>query len=535
MTLSPNTTLAHDKIISKIGAGVIVAVLLAFVFASSLQAQSQDDNKTIHNAGKLLVQKEKYSVYENAHWANGFQKSTCVGDSMYLVVVYDIAPNESVDMSLDKFFTEVQPATTQLPNCVYNYYLQKFYSKWTSKTYNLDIYLKNSWFAMDKDKRYRVEYQSAADLKGEEIPFMRLSILDHSEVSKKSRWALNDGYGDSYFEEYVRITDPRYVFDGSQVNERASKGTPANWNLLNARKIVADKKSKDEYDRSPAAIQARAAEAEKLRIANAEAEERSRIANETKRREVNLAKAADVFKFYKENAPATYDFSGYANQIVFQNIYAGKFEPFTGGHATRESWVSSTVRSGFGNADVRNPFGFLLNLMETTADASDIRGRRDALDGVFYAYHLVYKEQCFSNKEMPWDVSAVVFYLTRSGAKVEDSETKGNVYLVRKPFLNTFNGSYGNVGSTANVSPSVPQSLTNDFRKFLKTEGCASPTTRYFETNLYLATEWMPPLQELQEFIHEEKSHTEPKMTTTTQKPAPKNENAKPKTRRNRP
>ncbi len=500
----------------------IVFVLLAFVFAASLQAQSQDDKKISHNAGKLLVEKEQYSVYENAHWSNSFQRSTCVGDSMYLVVVYDIAPNESVDMSVDTFFREIQPATTKLPNCVYNHYVQKFYNKWTSKSYHLEIYLKNFWFAMDKGKRYRVEYQSAADLKGDEIPFMRLTILDHAEVWEKSRWALNDGYGDSYFKENIRISDQR-------------KGSSANWNLSNARKIIADQKSKDEYERSPAVIAARAAEAEKLRIANAEAAERSRKANETKRREANLAKAADVFKFYKKNAPAIYDFSGYANQNVFQHIYAGKFDPFTGGHATRESWVSSTVHSGFGNADVRNPFGFLLNLLETTADASDIRGRRNALDGVFYAYHLVYKEQCFSNKEMPWDVSALMFYLTRNGATVEGSETKGNVYLVRKPFLKTFNGSYGNLGSSANVSPSVPESFTNDLRKFLRTEGCASATTRYFETNLYLATEWMPPLQQLQEFIQVEKPHAEPekpKVTTATQKPTPKNENAKPKTRR---
>lgn len=484
--------------LSTFGNGRLRRILSQESVTEPSRSQNQDDKKTIHNAGKLLVEKEKYRVYENAHWANGFQGSTCSGDMMYLVVVYDIAPNESVDMSLDKFFKEIQPATTKLPNCVYNYYVQKSYDKWTSKQYNIDIYLKNSWFEMDKGNRYRVEYQSAADLKGEEIPFMRLTILDHAEVWKKSRWALSDGYGDSYFKEYIRISDQRYVFDGSEVNERANNGNPANWNLLNARKIIADQKSKDEYDNSPAVIKAKQEEAEKARIAGEEAAKKARIASEAKRRAENLAKAADVLRSYKKDAPATYDFSGYANQNVFQSIYTGKFEPFTGGHESREAWVSSSIRSGFGNADARNPFGFLLNLMETTADAADIRERRDALDGMFYAYHLIYKEQCLSNKEMPWDVSALIFYLERNGVKVEDSEVKGNVYLVRKPFLKAFNRAYGNVGSTDNVNPSVPDSLATDFRKFLKTEGCSSATTRSFEINLYLAAEWLSPLQELQ-------------------------------------
>jgi hypothetical protein len=254
--------------------------------------------------------------------------------------------------------------------------------------------------------------------------------------------------------------------------------------------------------------------------------------------EGNLAKAAEVFKFYKKGAPPTYDFSGYANQPLFQNIYAGKFEPFTGGFESREAWVSGNIRSGFGNADARNPFGFLLNLLDTTADAADIRARRDALDGVFYAYHLAYKEQCALNTEMPWDVSALTFYLTRNGVRVEDSEVEGNVHLVRKPFLKTFNGSYGNLGNTANVTPPIPDALTNDFRKFLKTEGCSSAAVRYFETNLYLATEWMPPLQQLQEFIRVEQPKPvveQPKAQTEAQKTKPQNEKVRPRPRRRRP
>lgn len=187
-----------------------------------------------------------------------------------------------------------------------------------------------------------------------------------------------------------------------------------------------------------------------------------------------------------------------------QNVYSGNFEPFTGGHRTYNDWKSSTIHSGFGNADVRNPLGFLLNLTETAAKASEVSNRRDALALSYYVYHITYQEQCGTDKEMPWGVSALEFFLTENDVEVSGSRTKGNVYVVREPFRGAFNEAYGTVGNTNNVSPSITPPIQNDFRKFLKQEGCTSPAVRFFETNLYLAMKWQLPLQELKDHLNSE-------------------------------
>lgn len=89
----------------------------------------------------------------------------------------------------------------------------------------------------------------------------------------------------------------------------------------------------------------------------------------------------------------------------------------------------------------------------------------------------------------------------------ETDRIVGQTYLydVRTPFSQTFMDTYraANQGGLAQVITGVAfttkEGFEADFRKFLKADGCSSPAVRHFEINLYLATKWLLPLQELQQ------------------------------------
>ncbi len=250
-----------------------------------------------------------------------------------------------------------------------------------------------------------------------------------------------------------------------------------------------------EEDKKRAAEEA----AERARI-KAEQQRQAEIQRQEKlkkRQEDHRARARDVLPLLKANSPEQYSFSGYSTQNTLEKIYRGDFEQFTGGFESLAD-ATKSVRSAFGNADPRNPFGFLAELVASGFEVEDMVNRRRSINTIFYTYHNVYKDQCYSNKEVPWEVSEIwVFFLSQGDVRVEGSEKTGVVILIRAPYKETYDRVYSSLANTSNVSPSLPESYANDFRQFLKAEGCASPAVRRFEVNLYLATGWLLSLHEL--------------------------------------
>jgi hypothetical protein len=272
-----------------------------------------------------------------------------------------------------------------------------------------------------------------------------------------------------------------------------SDGTPSFASITNLRAELQVRQAKIDEEARIRREQAAAAEAARI----AEAKRQADIKNASRRAE-DRSRASEILKFYKKGAIANYDFSEFSSRKMLQNIYQGDFSDYTGGY---QSWTEATksVSSTFRDADVRNPFGFLLNLIGTTVEVSDVRSRRDTINLIFYSYHNVYKDVCSNSTSIPWTKSERwVFYVTRNDVKVEGSETVGVSILIRKPYKELYDRIYGNLGNTRNVNPDIPQSYIYDFQKLLKTEGCASASIRHFETNLYLATIWSLPIQELQ-------------------------------------
>jgi hypothetical protein len=244
--------------------------------------------------------------------------------------------------------------------------------------------------------------------------------------------------------------------------------------------------------RDRAAAERATREAEQQRQAEQAQQERSQ-----RRQDEHRAQARDVLALLKPHAPERFSFSGYGTQTTLEQIYNGDFKPFTGGYESASD-ATKSVRSAFGNADPRNPFGFLGDLIVSGLEVDEVAQRRRSINTIFYTYHNVYKDQCFTNKEVAWTASALwTFYVTRGGVKVEGSERDGVMIPVRLPYKETYDSVYSNLASSSNVTPDFPQAYQQDFRDFLKSEGCASPAVRRFEANLYLATRWLMPLQQL--------------------------------------
>jgi hypothetical protein len=236
-------------------------------------------------------------------------------------------------------------------------------------------------------------------------------------------------------------------------------------------------------------------EAERKR--QAEIERQQKIAG---KREADRARAAEVLRYLRKGSPEKYNFSGYEFRDALQNIYDGNFEPFTGGYESEIEYKSKYLGSMLGSLYEKDANAALTSIFSSTAKTLDMVQRRGFVEMAYYAYQNVYAQQCISNKEIPWAISeAYIFYTTRNGIRVPGSERDGIVRPVRHPFKSRYDEIYGNYGKNKNESPTIPQTFLNDFGKFLKVEGCASPAVRQFEVNLYLVAEWLLPVKELQQ------------------------------------
>lgn len=234
-----------------------------------------------------------------------------------------------------------------------------------------------------------------------------------------------------------------------------------------------------------------AAEAEARRIEEARRAEQERLQKQAAKRERNRAQAAPLLALYKLNAPARYNFAGYEQQQVLQDIYLGNFTPFNGDYesdADAELRATRALLNGYFQKDLDSS---LARMPDAVKEAATFARLRLPLKIAYFAYHEAYAEQCRTNHEIAWGVATI-----RRGDQTYN-------YYVRMPFGETFNSSYNaaNGGAVAQVligtAPTPKGDFDRDFRRFLKAEGCASPAVRHFELNLHLATDWKLPLQEL--------------------------------------
>jgi hypothetical protein len=230
------------------------------------------------------------------------------------------------------------------------------------------------------------------------------------------------------------------------------------------------------------------------------------------------AQAGEVLKFLKKGALDNYDFSAYNHQLDLKRVYSGDFEPYTGDYESDGQLQLSALGGyvqGVVNRDIRA-------MSVNSLDPVKIARERDGIYMSYYAYHNVYAQRCRSNMEIPWgENTAYEFYKTANGSRIYGSERRGTVISIRVPFVKRYDAIYGDYGK-ANVSPE--RGWIDDFERFLTAEGCASPTVRKFEVNLYLAVNWLLPLQVLQE---PEKKEIEPRTPT----PKPKTPSTKPRSR----
>ena len=243
---------------------------------------------------------------------------------------------------------------------------------------------------------------------------------------------------------------------------------------------------------------------EERKLKEEEEKRKAAIAFE-KKKESHRAKAATVLGLYKKGGGLKYDFSGYSQKQDLENIYSGNFEPFTGGYESsvlQKQQVSFLgILTGGGTYE-----SAMARLNEELAKTRDVMSHRLPIMIAYFAYHQAYEKQCFpSNNEFPWTKGSYktdVVY-TRGIFEVNRIEGQTYVYYVREPFFNAFDKTQraaqeGNLAQFfAGVPLSTRTSFENDFVRFLNKEGCNSPKVRSLEINLYLASEWLLPLQEL--------------------------------------
>jgi hypothetical protein len=256
-----------------------------------------------------------------------------------------------------------------------------------------------------------------------------------------------------------------------------------------------------------------------------EAEEK-RQAELRKQRQLELTKAkgAPVFKYYKKGVPGKYSFSGYNQQTALESIYAGDFEPFTGGNDKDSLKVSNVLQMIL-------PGGSVNQARQEMERVKTVARLRIPLRIAYFTYHQVFEEECASNLEMPWSAASFRTDTVKFRGFLEVGRIKGQTYIykVRTPFVEMFMDTYDTVHRGAfaqyitGVDFNTKSEFETDFRKFLRAEKCASPAVRHFETNLFLATEWLLPLQSLPGFGRQGSQKPEiEKMKPQTEKPKPK-------------
>lgn len=230
--------------------------------------------------------------------------------------------------------------------------------------------------------------------------------------------------------------------------------------------------------------------------------ESARLREEERRRRLfaaSLSKGAEVLSLYRRGAPVAFNFAGYAQQKVLQNIYLGDFEQFTGGHdpeflESGDAKISALMLGGMaGDSSAR----------EKLIEIGAVSRRRILIRLAYLTYHREYGEQCGLSRDIPWETPVPVRRWVardgRTGRIVREGEPVS--LPVRRPFSQTYLSIYEAMGAggdiLAGIPPETKGQFASDFRRFLRAEGCASPAVRHFEVNLHLATEWLLPLQQL--------------------------------------
>lgn len=277
-------------------------------------------------------------------------------------------------------------------------------------------------------------------------------------------------------------------------------------------------------------------------------EEKQRLMLELERkRAAHRAKASTVLGLYKRGGGHGYDFTGYNQKEDLENIFAGNFYRFTGGHESSELQTQQLNYLGIllGGGSIESA---MARMNEQLAKTKDIVSRRLPIMIAYFAYHQAYEKQCFpSNQELPWTKGSYRTDLvyTRGAFEVNRIEGQTYVFYVREPFFEAFDNTYraAQEGQLVQFLTEVPlstrTSYESDFQRFLQKEGCSSPRVRSLEVNLYLASEWLLPLQELlpaellqtlptaptPKVTSSSSQKTLPKKNSTTKKPLTKTKN----------
>ncbi|HQU85979.1 MAG TPA: hypothetical protein PKY59_22825 [Pyrinomonadaceae bacterium] len=422
----------------------VLAMLLATAFSAAVFAQ-RNDSENPRKLGEQWIKAENYTLY-----ASSSGRNQCTDFIPEFVLVYDVPANyvfESegfIKLALDTFETKCSGSNLKQEQII-----------------KLNIYFKDKQIGKNKDDGY---YSIGLTSESYEIPFLILLISRNQYT--KYEW---------------RVTPNVY----STLNEYQKP-----WSLETLEKNIA--KRKQDAEKAKIEMEKYYAEQEKFK---AEAPQREAAA--AKQRiidERNLS--VPVLRLIKPNAPETYNFTGYSNQKVFEAIYKGEFSGFV----SRKELDNAVFEAeeARNNADPRLALEMLANMIQSGAKLSAVIDRYKELASYYFAYHNTYFELCGKNKEVPWVTGEVYkFWLTRDGRFVEGSEKYGYSGSIRAPYKETHVKTYELLAKRLQAKPQISEETLGDFKKFLQTEGCSSPTVRNFEANLYLATNLRLPLQVL--------------------------------------
>lgn len=417
----------------------IFTVFLVTTISATVYAQRSDSNP--RKLGKQLVKTDNYILYA----ASG-NFDQCMKYTPYFVLVYDVSPNYVfepngfIDLAIQTFETKCSGINLKEDQLI-----------------GLSIYLKDIRITKNDDS-----YEINGTTEDYEYPFLDIGISRNKYTNFE--WRVN-------------------TFGGSALDASEKP-----WSLETLEKKIEKRKQ----DLAKSKI-----EAEKDRIAEkkyqAEAPQRAAVA--AKKRivdERNLS--ASVLRLIKPNAPKKYNFAGYSNQKVLENIYNGQFDSFVSRKELDDAvFEAERARN---NIDPRLALEMLANMIQSGTKLALVKERYTELASYYFGYHNVYFELCQKNKEIPWVTGEIYkFWLTKNGKFVEGSERFGYSGSIREPYKETHKETYELLAQRLETKPQISEEKLSDFRKFLQAEGCSSPTVRDFEANLYLATNLRLPLQ----------------------------------------
>jgi hypothetical protein len=457
----------------------ILMMFLTLTISVSIYAQRNNSNP--RSLGEQWIKTENYILY-----ASNDSRDQCSEYIPKFVLVYEVAPNHVFEP--DGFIKLAE--TIVEPKC-------KRIALTKDQIITFNVYLKDVRVG-ENDGVYTINGTTESD----EVPLLKAQVYRN------------------------RYTNFQWRVDSDMYSPLRDYDKP--WSLETlARKIEKSKRHLEESKIREE--QARlAAEKYKAEAPQREAEEaRKRIINER-----NLS--APVLTLIKPNAPKTYNFAGYSNQKVLEAIYNGEFDRFISRKEVDDAvFAAERARS---NRDPRLAFEMLANMIASGNELAIVIARYRELASYYFGYHNAYYELCKTNKEIPWVQGSVYkFWLTSDGKVVEGSERYGYSGPIRFPYEETHKRTYELLADRLQTNPQISEETLADFRNFLQTEGCSSPTVREFEANLYLVTNMRLPLQVLYDPLLikpavKQNVESEPKAESPaeTKKPQPAVKKAKP-------